>query len=102
MKGAECIITEKSMQPAKTYQDRLQKLQSQLAEIYQKVVQEKQQQCPERQQVFLIIDEDEKIRTMVKNFFESYGFNTVTAGNGLEALNHFNNASYDLILVLPD
>lgn len=102
MKEAERSIPDRSAQIEEKYQGRLQNLKSHLAQIHQQVALQKEQQHPEQEQVLLIIDENENIRTTVKSFYESYGFNTVTAGNGLEALSHFKDRSCNLILLLPD
>ena len=74
---------------------RFEKLQNDLAAIYSQITAE---QKSDRFKTILVVDEDEKIQETVKDFMEEYGHTTITTGNGLEALNHFHNVTFDLIL----
>ncbi|MBK9052345.1 MAG: response regulator transcription factor [Chloroflexi bacterium] len=46
----------------------------------------------------LIIDDEKSLRDFVQRNLEVRGFQTLTAGNGLEALAHFQNQSVDLVI----
>ncbi len=76
-------------------QARLKKLQKDFAGIYSQITTE---QNPDGLKVVLVVDEDEIIQETVKNFLENHGMKVITTGNGLDALNHFHNSSFHLIL----
>lgn len=46
----------------------------------------------------LVIDQDDHIQETVKIFLEDHGVKVTAAGNGIDALNHFHNSSFHLIL----
>jgi CheY-like chemotaxis protein len=53
----------------------------------------------------LVAEDNKAIKDMVSRFLESIGFEVALAGNGLEALSLFFNASFDLVLTdldMPD
>lgn len=48
----------------------------------------------------LIIDDDEEMRTLLKDFFEEEGFETDAAGNGLDGLKRLRTDPFDLIILI--
>jgi CheY-like chemotaxis protein len=76
-------------------QARLKKLQNDFAGIDSQITTE---QNPDGLKVFLVVDENEIIQETVKNFLGNHGMKVITTGNGLDALNHFHNSSFNLIL----
>jgi len=47
----------------------------------------------------LIVDDEKSLRDFVRRNLEVRGFNTLTAGNGLEALAHFSSHNVDLVIL---
>lgn len=74
---------------------RFEKLQNDLTAIYSQITAE---QKSDRFKTILVVDEDEKTQETIKEFLKGYGHTTISTGNGLEALNHFHNLTFDLIL----
>lgn len=53
----------------------------------------------------LIVDDDEAIRELLKEFFQGLGYETITAANGSEALTVISQHDFDCIIsdnVMPD
>lgn len=95
MKATKLATENISSQLESSPQARLEKLQRDLAGIYSQMT---TKQKPNKSKTVLVIDEDENIQETVKNFLEKHGLQVTTTGNGLDALNHFHNSSFDLIL----
>jgi DNA-binding response OmpR family regulator len=56
-------------------------------------------------QTVLVVDDEAKIRALLKSYLEKSGYGVLCAGNGREGLEMFENAAVDLILLdlmLPD
>ncbi|VDN47226.1 Alkaline phosphatase synthesis transcriptional regulatory protein PhoP (fragment) [Petrocella atlantisensis] len=47
----------------------------------------------------LVVDDEEKILSVIKSFLESKGFSVITAENGRKALEIFNRESISMILL---
>ena len=53
----------------------------------------------------LVVDDEQTILTGVEEYLKEYGYNVFTAGNGVEAINIFNNIEINLIvldLMMPE
>ena len=56
------------------------------------------EQKPNESKTVLVIDKDKNIQETVKIFLEGHGVQVTATANGLDALNHFHNSSFHLIL----
>lgn len=79
----------------KSPEARLEKLQNDLSGIYNRIITQKK---TKKSKEILVVDESETIQENVKFFLKIHGFKVTTTENGLKALNHFHNSSFDLIL----
>jgi len=53
----------------------------------------------------LIVDDDEAIRELLKDYFKGFGYEVITASNGSEALTMISQHNFDCIIsdhVMPD
>lgn len=53
----------------------------------------------------LVVDDEQTILTGVEEYLKEYGYNVFTAGNGVEAINIFNDIEINLIvldLMMPE
>lgn len=47
----------------------------------------------------LVVDDEEKIRIVIKKYAEFEGYNIVEAGDGMEAIDKFKKGSFDLVIL---
>ena len=47
----------------------------------------------------LVVDDEEKIRIVIKKYAEFEGYNIVEAGDGMEAIDKFKEESFDLVIL---
>jgi len=45
-----------------------------------------------------IIEDDEQVRSMMENYFEYFGFDIITASNGMDGLKMVESEQYDLVI----
>lgn len=95
MNRTRLVIDNTSSQVNNFPQGRLEKLQNDLAGIYSQI---STGQKPNALKTILVIDEDENRQETLKIYLENHGLKVKTTGNGLDALNHFHNSSFNLIL----
>ena len=46
----------------------------------------------------LIIEDDKQVRSMMENYFEYFGFDIITASNGMDGLKMVESEQYDLVI----
>ena len=52
----------------------------------------------EAKRVVLVVEDDDEVRSMLKDYLSFLGYETVTAADGLEGLNRIKERSYDLVI----
>ncbi len=52
----------------------------------------------ETKRVVLIVEDDDEVRSMLKDYLTFLGYETVTAADGLEGLNRIKERPYDLVI----
>ncbi|MFT5700814.1 MAG: CheY-like chemotaxis protein [Desulforhopalus sp.] len=92
------IITGNPALQEDSSENRLQKLQNNLAGIQEQIAQKKGRKKSVKIPVVLIVDEDPEVQKTVKSFFGLHNISTRAVGNGLEAINMFHNSSFNLII----
>ncbi len=52
----------------------------------------------ETKRVVLVVEDDDEVRSMLKDYLTFLGYETVTAADGLEGLNRIKERPYDLVI----
>ncbi len=52
----------------------------------------------EAKRVVLVVEDDDEVRSMLKDYLTFLGYETVTAADGLEGLNRIKERPYDLVI----
>jgi CheY-like chemotaxis protein len=58
----------------------------------------KEQNMTDKPKTLFIIEDDEQVLSMMRNYFEYLGYKIITASNGMEGLKMVSSKKYDLVI----